>query len=173
MEEPTEVTPEAREISDFIEKVDALDVILDSENVPSDESPAEIVADFSRSVSFVDPALPLAELLKQDDAEPAMSLPTPLEVAPTAADGDHLPAPLTPIEQFLEPEIIPPPPIVGCHGTYARPDGNCITMIPCVVLSGTKAMARLSVDPSPGKAGFEVEAPHAEELYAGSWRLAR
>ena len=164
MEEPTEVTPEAREISDFIEKVDALDVILDSENVPSDESPAEIVADFSRSVSFVDPALPLAELLKQDDAEPAMSLPTPLEEE--SVEPEPSTEPLTfsdPVQESL----------VGRFGTYARPDGNCITMIPCVVLSGTKIMARLQVAASPGKAAFEVDAPHAEELYAGSWRLAR
>ena len=166
MEEPTEVTPESPSASDFIEKIDALDVILDSENVAPDESPAAIVADFARSVSFVDPTLPLAELLKQDDAEPAMSLPTPLEEEPIVSEPEPSTEPLAfsdPVQESL----------VGRFGTYARPDGNCVTLIPCVVLSGTTAMARVQVAASPGKAAFEVDAPHAEELYAGSWRLAR
>lgn len=111
----------------FIEKTDALDAILDSENIPQDEPP--------------------------------MPLPTPLEEDPQP--------------DIPGPEPIPEPTIVGRYGTYARPDGNCVTLISCVVISGTKAMARLSVKPSPGKTGFEVDAPHAEELYAGSWRLAQ
>ena len=103
---------------------------------------------------IVEPVESPADIL---DSEAPMPLPTPLEKDPQP--------------DIPEPEPIHEPSLIGCHGTYARPDGNCVTLISCVVLSGTKAMARLSVEPSPGKTGFEVDAPHAEELYAGSWRM--
>lgn len=151
VEQPTEITPDSPAISDesepltgedtqasdenatFIEKVDALDAILDSENVPIDEAP--------------------------------MPLPTPLE------EESLLPEPAQEATETLP--VVPVPSLVGCHGTYARPDGNCVTLIACTVISGTKDMARLSVEPSPGKTGFEVDASHSDELHPGSWRMAR
>ena len=146
MEEPTEVTLEAPAISDEAEPLTGEDTHALDETAP-----------------IVEPVESPADILDSEAPMP-MPLPTPLEEEPVEPEPSTEPLAFSDQEQES---------IVGRFGTYARPDGNCVTLIACTVLSGTKAMARLSVEPSPGKPGFEVDAPHAEELYAGSWRLAR